>query len=123
MSLINVEVDKIKIKNITKKIQTVAVSITDHRWKRELYYFNETCQKTVPQAIVCALEATDFEDAIRNAISIGGDSDTVGAITGSIAEAIFGVPDEIVLKARSYLSDEINSVVDHFNERLEAKSD
>jgi len=90
---------------------------------REWYYFNETCQKTVPQAIVCALEATDFEDAIRNAISIGGDSDTVGAITGSIAEAIFGVPDEIVIKARSYLSDEINSVVDRFNERLEAKSD
>ena len=64
------------------------------------YTFNETCQKTVPQAIICALEATSFEDAIRNAISIGGDSDTVGAITGGIAEGLFGVPDTIAAKAR-----------------------
>jgi ADP-ribosyl-[dinitrogen reductase] hydrolase len=90
---------------------------------REWYYFNETCQKTVPQAIICALEATDFEDAIKNGISIGGDSDTVGAITGSIAQAMFGVPDEIVEKARSYLSDDIIQVVDRFNERMEMEPD
>ena len=70
---------------------------------REWYYFNETCQKTVPQAIICALEATSFEDAIRNAISIGGDSDTVAAITGSIAEPIFGIPKNIANKAKSFL--------------------
>jgi ADP-ribosylglycohydrolase len=86
---------------------------------REWYYFNETCQKTVPQAIICALEAADFEDAIKNAISIGGDSDTVGAITGSIAEAMFDVPVDIVAKGRAYLSDEINQVVDRFIERME----
>ena len=62
---------------------------------RPTYRFNETCQETVPQALVCALTATDFEDAIRNAISIGGDSDTVAAIAGGVAEALFGVPDEI----------------------------
>ncbi len=62
---------------------------------RPTYCFNETCQETVPQALVCALSATDFEDAIRNAISIGGDSDTVAAITGGVAEALFGIPDEI----------------------------
>lgn len=56
------------------------------------YEFNESCQGTVPQALVCALEATSFEDAIRNAISIGGDSDTVAAIAGPVAEAMFGVP-------------------------------
>lgn len=52
---------------------------------RPTYQFNETCQETVPQAIIAFLESTDYEDAIRNAISIGGDSDTVAAITGAIA--------------------------------------
>lgn len=59
---------------------------------RPAYKFNESCQGTVPQALICALEAVDFEDAIRNAISIGGDSDTVAAIAGPVAEAMFGVP-------------------------------
>ncbi len=81
---------------------------------REWYYFNETCQKTVPQAITCALEATDFEDAIRNAISIGGDSDTVAAITGGIAEAMFGVPTDIKRKTLSYLPQEFLEVIERF---------
>ena len=62
---------------------------------RPSYSFNETCQETVPQAIQAFLESTDFEDAIRNAISLGGDSDTLAAITGSIAWAYyrqFGFP-------------------------------
>ena len=59
------------------------------------YVFNETCQRSVPEALTCALEATSFEDAIRNAISIGGDSDTIAAIAGGIAEAMFGIPDDI----------------------------
>lgn len=62
------------------------------------YYFNETCQKTVPQAITCALESESFEDAVRNAISLGGDSDTLGAIAGAIAEAMHGIPDEFIDK-------------------------
>ena len=57
---------------------------------RPNYRFNETCQDTVPQAIIAFLESTDFEDAIRNAISLGGDSDTLAAITGSIAEQLMG---------------------------------
>lgn len=57
------------------------------------YVFNETCQRTVPEALTCALEATSFEDAIRNAISIGGDSDTIAAIAGGVAEARFGIPE------------------------------
>jgi ADP-ribosylglycohydrolase len=63
---------------------------------RPNYKFNETCMQTVPEALTCALEATDFEDAIRNAISIGGDSDTIGAIAGALAEALFGIPDPII---------------------------
>ena len=54
---------------------------------------DETCQKTVPEAIIAFLEAKDFEDAIRNAVSLGGDTDTLGAITGSIAEAYYGIPE------------------------------
>jgi len=62
---------------------------------REYYEFDVTCQGSVPEAIRCFLEADGFEDAIRNAISIGGDSDTLAAITGSIAEAKWGVPETI----------------------------
>jgi ADP-ribosylglycohydrolase len=70
---------------------------------RPTYKFNESCQETVPEAIIAFLESADFEDAIRNAISLGGDSDTLAAITGSIAEAAYGIPKEIADKALSYL--------------------
>ena len=73
-----------------------------------------TCQGSVPQAIVCALEATDFEDAVRNAVSIGGDSDTIGCITGSIAEALFGIPDDLREKGMSYLPQEFKKVIEEF---------
>jgi ADP-ribosylglycohydrolase len=59
---------------------------------RPSYRFNETCQATVPEALACFLEGDDFEDVIRNAISLGGDSDTLAAIAGSVAEAHFGIP-------------------------------
>ena len=77
---------------------------------RPSYAFNESCQKTVPQAIVSFLESENFEDAIRNAISIGGDSDTLAAITGSIAEAAYGIPEDIKEKAISYLDSEIKEL-------------
>lgn len=67
--------------------------------------FNETCQQTVPQAIEAFLESDDFEDAVRCAISIGGDSDTLAAITGGIAEAYYGIPNEIRAKAEGFLDD------------------
>ena len=78
---------------------------------RPTYRFNETCQDTVPQAIVAFLESTDFEDAIRNAISLGGDSDTLAAITGSIAEAAYGIPEWIKDKAYSYLDEPLKDVL------------
>ena len=77
---------------------------------RPSYAFNESCQGTVPQAIVSFLESENFEDAIRNAISIGGDSDTLAAITGSIAEAAYGIPEDIKEKAISYLDNEIKEL-------------
>ena len=78
---------------------------------RPTYHFNETCQNTVPQAIIAFLESTDFEDAIRNAISLGGDSDTLAAITGSIAEAAYGIPEWIKDKAYSYLDEPLKEVL------------
>lgn len=77
---------------------------------RDSYQFNETCQATVPQAIEAFLESTSFEDAIRNAISIGGDSDTLAAITGAMAEAYYGVPEQLKEKALSYLNNELRSI-------------
>lgn len=78
---------------------------------RPTYVFNESCQETVPEAIICALEGMDFEDVIRNAISIGGDSDTVGAIAGAIAEARFDVPDDICQEVLKRLPDDLRQVV------------
>lgn len=83
---------------------------------RPTYRFNETCQDTVPQAIVAFLESTDFEDAIRNAISLGGDSDTLAAITGSIAEAAYGIPDWITDKVYTYLDEPLKDVLRRWEE-------
>jgi ADP-ribosyl-[dinitrogen reductase] hydrolase len=79
---------------------------------RPHYRFNETCQHTVPEALICALDASDFEDAIRNAISIGGDSDTVAAIAGSVAEALFGIPIDLALRGRAKLPGDMRAVLD-----------
>jgi len=84
---------------------------------RYVYKFNESCQETVPEAIIAFLESTDFEDAIRNAISLGGDSDTLACITGSIAEAFYGgVPKDIAAKALSYLDPDLREVVEEFRD-------
>lgn len=70
---------------------------------RPSYRFNEICQDTVPQAIMAFLESEDFEDAIKLSISLGGDADTLAAITGSIAEAYYGIPDELIKKAKTFI--------------------
>lgn len=70
---------------------------------RKAYTFDVSCQGSVPQALEAFFESKDFEDAIRNAISIGGDSDTIAAICGSVAAAYYGVPDEIKEQALAYL--------------------
>ena len=73
-----------------------------------------TCQGSVPQAIACALQATDFEDAVRNAVSIGGDSDTIACITSAIAEALFGVPLWMKEKVLSLLDEHQHEVASKF---------
>lgn len=81
---------------------------------RPNYRFSESCQDTVPQAIQAFLESTDFEDAIRNAISLGGDSDTLAAITGSIAEAAYGIPAWMEETALSYLDAPLQNVYERW---------
>ncbi|HPB62719.1 MAG TPA: ADP-ribosylglycohydrolase family protein, partial [Mesotoga sp.] len=81
---------------------------------RPSYRFNEICQETVPQAIECFLESDSFEDAIRTAISLGGDSDTIAAITGAIAQAHYGVPDYIGARALTYLDEELRAIYDEW---------
>ena len=77
------------------------------------YYFDETCQKTVPQALTCFFEGNDFEDVIRNAISIGGDSDTIAAIAGSVAEHFYGVPEDMIKTVREeYMSRDLLRTID-----------
>lgn len=83
------------------------------------YRFNETCQETVPEALICALEARSFEDAIRNAISIGGDSDTVAAIAGPVAEAMFGIPDEIARAVMEMIPDDMQQTLHALYARTE----
>ncbi len=86
---------------------------------RNTYEFNETCQGTVPEAIEAFLESTSFEDAIRNAISIGGDSDTLAAITGGLAEAYYGVPTDMEEKALTYLDPLLRSIYDEWQNFIE----
>jgi len=80
------------------------------------YSFDESCQGTVPEAITAFLESNDFEDAIRKAISIGGDSDTIACITGGIAQAYYKeIPEYIIENVRLRLPDYLLRIVDEFN--------
>ncbi|MEE0987009.1 MAG: ADP-ribosylglycohydrolase family protein, partial [Succinivibrionaceae bacterium] len=88
---------------------------------RATYEFNETCQNTVPQALEAFFEAQSFEDAIRNAISIGGDSDTIAAITGGIAEAYFGIPKDLRIKALSFLDERLSPILERFETKFPPK--
>ena len=83
------------------------------------YHMDETCQRTVPEAIIAFLESQDFEDAIRNAVSLGGDTDTLGAITGSIAEAFYGIPAVLLAECRNRIDDGLmTDVLDEFDHVL-----
>ena len=81
---------------------------------RESYHFDVSCQGSVPQAIMAFLESTGFEDAIRNAISIGGDSDTIAAICGGIAEAYYGIPVDIRKHALTFLDQRLLGILNEF---------
>jgi ADP-ribosylglycohydrolase len=86
---------------------------------RPTYGFDETCQGTVPQALAAFFESTSFEDAIRNAISLGGDADTLACITGGVAEAYYGaVPRNLAASVMAMLDKRLVAVVDRFREHF-----
>lgn len=88
---------------------------------RDSYEFNESCQDTVPQALQAFFESKNFEDAIRNAISIGGDSDTIAAITGGIAEAYYGIPTEIRKHSLTFLDERLLKILVEFENKYPSK--
>lgn len=79
------------------------------------YYHIETCQQTVPEAITAFMEGKDFEDVVRNAISLGGDCDTLTDIAAAMAEAYYGIPEDMIDICRSYLPSDMLSVLNRFD--------
>ena len=95
--------------------QSKGYAIPTMQWLRDNYEYTESSQGTMPAALACFLHSASFEDSLRKAISIGGDSDTIAAITGSIAEAYYTVPDDIRQKAWTYLPINLRKVLVEFN--------
>ncbi|QSJ18117.1 ADP-ribosylglycohydrolase family protein [Nostoc sp. UHCC 0702] len=82
---------------------------------RPSYQYDSSCQGSIPQAIIAFLESTNFEDAIRNAVSIGGDTDTIACMTGAIAQAFYGgVPEAIAQQTLSHLNEHLSTVTEKF---------
>lgn len=100
-----------EIKEYIKNYYTIDFTLDEIR---DDYDFYEICQKSVPQALEAFFESNSFEDAIRNAISIGGDSDTIAAITGSIAEAFYGADEDMKETALSYLDSYLLDIAESF---------
>ncbi len=88
---------------------------------RPKYHHVESCQETVPEAITAFLEGTDFEDVIRTAVSLGGDTDTLGAIAGSMAEAFYGIPDSLISQCQLFITEEMNEVAQRFYRALHVR--
>lgn len=106
--------DKKEIKKFIQKRYSYKLNRTLAEIK-PFYSFNESCQKTVPEAIICFLESEGFEDAVRKAIWLGGDSDTLACITGGIAEAYYKkIPVEWIEKSFSILDSKLTGIVKKF---------
>ena len=90
---------------------------TEHAWRNEV-----SVESTVPPAIVCALEASGYEDAIRNAVSLGGDADTLACITGDVAEALYGLPRPIDEETRRHLDDGMLKVTEQLYQQVSRRA-
>lgn len=84
---------------------------------KDNYPFDYTCEGSVPQALMAFFESVDYEDAIRNAISIGGDSDKIAAIAGAVAGAYYGIPEEMRLKVLEFMDDELKRILFAFENK------
>ena len=111
---------KEEIRAVMEQYYTLDKSVDDYRqaWDG---HGKEICQVSVPQALACFFDGTSFEDVIRNCISIGGDSDTIAAIAGGIAEAFYGVPNAYRIIARTYLDERLTRICDDFSAWLEER--
>ena len=109
------ECDKREIKNYIIKHFGYDLSRTCDEI-RPTYHHVESCQETVPEAIIAFLEGNDFEDCIRNAVSLGGDCDTLTCITGGIAEAFYGISEEFKMEVKKRITKEMQDVLDKFEE-------
>ena len=89
---------------------------------RPRYGFDVSCQGSVPEAIIAFLEGNYFEEVIRLAISLGGDSDTIGAMAGAIAACMYPIPDEIALRCDRVLTDDLREIKDRFCQLIEDRA-
>ena len=104
---------KEEIRAAMEEYYDLSVSVDEYR-RRWQGHGRESCQVSLPQALVCFREGESYEDVIRNCISIGGDSDTIAAIAGGIAEAYYGIPEEYKQQLRPYLDPRLLAIVDRF---------
>ena len=111
---------KAEIRSAMEAYYDLGMSVDKYRrcWEG---HGREICQIAVPQALTCFLEGEDYEDVIRNCISIGGDSDTIAAIAGGIAQAFFGIPPEIEDQLPKYLSSDLLAICQDFDTWLKAR--
>jgi len=113
-------VEKEKIREyITKNYYPLNFKLDDIR---DEYCFHVSCQKSVPQALEAFFEADNYEDTLRNAISIGGDSDTIGAIAGAVAGAYYSIPEDIKSQGFTYLDDNLRNIVNEIDSKAQEKS-
>ena len=105
---------KEEIKAYVERFYKLDFTLDDIRPDYHFGHFQALNAGTVPYAVEAFLESSSFEDCIRNTMSIGGDSDTLGALAGAIAEGFYGVPDAIWAEAESYLDDKFRQIVRRF---------
>ncbi len=106
---------KEEIRSVMEGYYDLSTTVDEYRlhWNG---HGREICQVSLPQALACFFEGESYEDVIRNCISIGGDSDTLAAIAGGIAEAYYGIPDDIRDQIWDYLSPVLTGVCKEFDE-------
>lgn len=114
--------DKTIIKEEIEKLFSYDLNF-DIESLRKNYTFSSKAISSIPQAIYCFLVSSDFENAIRTAISIGGDSDTIACITGAIAEAYYGVPKHLIYQVEPYIPKYINTIMKQFYEELRKENE
>ena len=104
---------KEEIRTAMEEYYDISVTVDEYReeWQG---HGREICQVSLPQALACFFEGESYEDVIRNCVSIGGDTDTIAAIAGSIAEAYYGVPEELKAKLADYLTPQLMEIVENF---------